>query len=81
MNHQPLRLYSLIKLHKQDFPIRPVVSTITLSTHKLSEYLIDMIVSSTKFITKFSIKISTELIENVKNTKINNQAILISFTV
>ena len=39
MNPQPPKLYSLIKLHKIDRPIRPVVSFTTAPSVKLSKKL------------------------------------------
>lgn len=42
MNYNPItpRMYGLPKLHKQDVPLRPIVSTIGSSSYNLSKFLI-----------------------------------------
>ena len=81
MNPQTPKMYSLLKLHKNNMPIRPVVSYITAPSVKLSNKLIEIITKYCNFKSKFSIKNSFELVENIKNINIPNNAKLISFDV
>lgn len=81
MNPQSPKLYSLIKLHKTGYPIRPVVSFFSAPSYKLSKKLIDIINHSTNFIAKFQIKNSLDLIRKIENLKIPSNSKLISFDV
>ena len=81
MNPQSPKLYSLVKLHKEVNPIRPVVSSITAPSYKLSKKLINIIQFNTNFKPKFSIKNSSELINNIKDVRIPDRAILLSFDI
>ena len=66
MNLQPPKRYSLIKLHKNNEPVRPVVSFVTAPSVRLSKRLIPLILSNTYFTPKFTIKNSAQLIDNIK---------------
>ena len=57
MNPQPPKLYSLIKLHKIDRRIRPIVSFTTAPSVKLSKKLIPIIKFHSNFQPEFSLKI------------------------
>ena len=81
MNPQPPKLYFLIKLHKIDRPIRPVVSFTTAPSVKLSKKLIPIIKFHSNFQPEFSIKNSLELIDKVKDIIIPNNSFLLSFDV
>ncbi|XP_074029443.1 uncharacterized protein [Leptinotarsa decemlineata] len=81
MNPQPPKLYSLIKLHKTNFPIRPVVSFVTAPTVKISEILIKLIQTYTNFKPKFSINNSYQLVDNIKDVILPDNSKLISFDV
>ena len=81
MNLQTPKLYSLFKIHKINHPIRPVVSFTTAPSYKLSKCLINIIVFNTKFKSKFGIKNSLELINNINDMHIPNNAILLSLDV
>ena len=81
MNPQAPKLYSLIKLNKTNFPIRPVVSFVTAPAYKLSRKLIQIILHHTNFTSYFSVKNSQVLINNIKVINIPNNAKLISFDV
>ena len=72
MNSQPPKLYSLIKLHKNNFPIRPVVSFVTAPAYKLSRKLIQIISHHTNFTSYFSVKNSQVLIKIIKDINIPN---------
>ena len=49
MNPQPPKLYSLIKIHKEGNPIRPVVSFFTAPSYKLAKKLIPLLSANTNF--------------------------------
>ena len=76
MNPQPSKLYSIVKLHKEENPIRSVVSCVTAPSYKLSKKLIQFY---TIFKAKFSIKNSSELIHNIEDLHIPDIDILLSF--
>ena len=68
MNPQPSKLYFLIKLHKDNEPVRPVVSFLTEPSVRLSKRLIPLIMYNTNFKPTFTIKKSAhQLIDNVKD--------------
>ena len=75
------KLYSFIKLHKEENPIRTVVSFIYSPSHNLSNELDVILRNTLNFKPKFSIKNSLDLIDKVKNIKINRNSILLSFDV
>ena len=81
MNPQPPQLYSLIKLHKTDYPIRPVVSYMSAPAYKLSNFLIDIIKNHCNFQPNYSIKNSTELISKIKKVDLPTNARLVSFDI
>ena len=68
-------------MHKEGDPIRPVVSFVTAPSYKLSKRLITLLQIYTKFQPKYSIKNSIELVNNIKDINIPNNAILLSFDV
>ena len=81
MNPQPPKLYSLIKLHKDNYPIRPVVSYVNAPNVKLSKKLIKIIQTQCKFISTHSIKNSLDLVNKIQELYIPDKAILLSFDV
>lgn len=78
MNPQAPKLYSLIKLHKADKRIRPVVSFVTAPSVLLSKKLIQILKEKCKFNSQFGIKNSLQFIDKVRDTQLNNCK-LISF--
>lgn len=81
MNPQISKLYSLIKIHKENNPIRPVVSFTTAPCTKLSKELIGIIQIETNFHAKYAIKNSIDLIDKIKNIQLTRNCKLISFDV
>lgn len=81
MNPLVPKLYSLIKLHKDNYPIRPVVSFCTAPSVKISKMLINLIRNHCNFTPKFSIKNSYELVDKIKNVTIPPNGKLVSFDV
>ncbi|KAG8231721.1 hypothetical protein J437_LFUL013185 [Ladona fulva] len=61
MNPLPPRFYGLPKLHKENQPVRPIVSGISAPAHKLAYMLNSEIRQITKFHPKYSVANSTEL--------------------
>lgn len=70
MNPQPPKLYSLIKLHKNNLPIRPVVSFVNAPTARISKFLVNIIKEKCRFSPKYSLQNSYELISKIKNFRI-----------
>lgn len=81
MNPQTPLLYGLPKIHKEGTPIRPVVSYSNSPAYKLASWLNNIIISSTKFSSKYSIKNSFELTNKLKNISFPEQSFLVSFDV
>lgn len=80
-NPQHPELYSLIKLHKNGYPIRPVVSFFTAPSFNVSKFLIDIISKFCSFKPQFSIKNSTELINKIQDISLPHNSKFISFDV
>lgn len=81
MNPQPPKLYGLIKLHKDNLPIRPVVSYVKAPCKNLCTELIKPILEHTKFSATFALKNSQDLINKIKNLEIPHNSKLLSFDV
>lgn len=81
MNPLPPRLYGFYKLHKQEEPIRPVVSYTSAPAYKLAKKANTIFKSLTKFNPKYTIRNSQELINNIKDVPVPENASLISFDV
>lgn len=74
------RIYGLPKLHKQNIPLRPIVSTINSPVYKLSKYLIQ----SLKYLTDnstYNIKNSFQLKSILDTVTLKPDDILVSFDV
>lgn len=78
-NSIPPRIYGAIKTHKQNHPIRPIVSTINCPTYKLSKFLNNIL--SNVYSTKYNIKNAFELKEIIGNLSLDDNDRLISFDV
>lgn len=81
MNPSTPTLYGLIKTHKKDAPIRPVVSHCNSPSRNLAIYINERFNNITKFQATHSIKNSIELVNKLKSTQIPNSAMLVSFDV
>lgn len=79
-NGQPPYIYGLPKLHKNNIPLRPIVSTIGSATYNLSKHLSNIL---TNIIgkTEYHIKDSWDFHNTIKNNKIPENHILVSFDV
>lgn len=66
MNPQSPKFYTLIKLHKSNHTIRPVLSCVTAPARKLSKTLINILINYI-FKPTFSLKNSVDLSSDVIN--------------
>ncbi|XP_037048105.1 uncharacterized protein LOC119082641 [Bradysia coprophila] len=73
------RLFAQIKYHKPGNPIRLIVSTINSAAYKLSRFLATILRKSFK--PKYSVKNSQQFVKLMKNIKITEGNILVSFDV
>ncbi|XP_046384847.1 uncharacterized protein LOC124155175 [Ischnura elegans] len=77
---KPPRLYGLPKVHKEGFPLRPIVSAIDSPTHNLARYL-------AKQLQPFSgrtptyVRNSAHFIELIKELRVSDTDMLVSFDV
>lgn len=55
--HVTLQLYSIQKLHKEDFPIIPVVLYVTTVANTIAKFVLDIIKLCCVFIVEYSINI------------------------
>ena len=80
-NFFPPRLYCLPKIHKQDTPYRPIVSSIGSSSHKLAAFLSKQLPAIINFKPTHSIQNSTVFCKEIKEIPIADSSILFSFDV
>ena len=77
---QPPRFYGLVKVHKPDRPLRPVVSAVGSATYKLSKYINRILTPYTKEASSF-IENTKHFRERLSEVTIADDEILISFDV
>jgi len=66
-------LNALIKTHKEDKPIRPVISNIQASSYKLTKYLGKKLHQLIKLPYIYATRNSKEAEQDLSNIRINNQ--------
>ena len=81
MNPTLPRLYGLPKTHKENNPLRPVVSYISAPTYHLCKYLDSYFKSITSFRPEHSVINSYDLIEKIQDFNFPSDSILVSFDV
>lgn len=74
----PLQMYSVIKLHKLDYRVRPIVSDVTAPAFIISRRLINLIKNTFNFGIKYCIKNSYELVEKIRTVQLSRKAKFIS---
>ena len=74
------RFYGLPKVHKEDYPLRPIVSAISSPTYNLSKFVSKMI-SPLVGKTDSFVKNSRDFAELVKIEKLESDEIMVSFDV
>jgi hypothetical protein len=72
MNPVPPRLYGLPKIHKNNAPLRPIVSYISSPTYKLCKFLDKWLKNNTNFCSSYAVKNTRELIDRLQNFDDNN---------
>ncbi|XP_020295119.1 uncharacterized protein LOC109860447 [Pseudomyrmex gracilis] len=79
-NAVPPRLYGLPKIHKNNIPLRPIVSAINSPTYDLARFLVSKLEPLTGK-TDTTIKNSSDFISKIKNIKLQPNDILDSFDI
>lgn len=74
-------LYSLPKIHKDNIPVRPIVSFIGSPTYLLSKELNRTLLSNVSFSSPFSIKNSIDLVSKLSSLTVPPNSFLVSFDV
>ncbi|XP_075150672.1 uncharacterized protein LOC142224770 [Haematobia irritans] len=74
------RLYGLPKIHKEDFPLRPICSSINAPAASMNKYLVNILKNLTKEST-YNVKDARQFKDKIKNLTIENDEKLISFDV
>ena len=72
-------LYGLPKIHKQDVPLRPVLSAYSTANFQLAKYIVKLLEPITY--NDFSTKNSFEFINNFKQSNFSDSSIFVSFDV
>ncbi|XP_033222538.1 uncharacterized protein LOC117176408 [Belonocnema kinseyi] len=72
--------YSLVKIHKEGFPLRPVISTVNKPTRKLEEFILSILKKSIDA-PRFSIKNSLEFISKIPDFQVPSDSVFVSFDV
>ena len=73
-------LYCTVKTHKENFPLRPIVSMCNASNYKLASYLANMLKKCEEKNTS-NIKDSFQFVKSLKYIKIANDETMISFDI
>ena len=74
-------LYGLVKTHKPNNPIRPIISSAGSVTYKLSKWLVKLLSPFVGSISNSNIKHNVDLVEKLSNLNINYPFKMISFDV
>ena len=74
------RIYRLPKIHKPDWPLRPIVSFINSPLYSPSKFVAKILTPLINS-TNLSIKNSFEMIDRISNFKINDNDLMLSFDV
>lgn len=76
----PPKLYGLPKIHKQDAPLRPIVSQIDAPTYRLAQYLAGVL-SALRGKTQAYTRDSYHFISEIKDLKLTDDEVMVSFDV
>ena len=74
------RIYGLPKIHKPNFPLRPIVSFIGTATYQLSKFLKQILVPVVGN-TQYTVKNSSEFVELISFIKLGKSKTQVSFDV
>ena len=72
-------MYGLVKVHKPNFPIRPIISSINTFSYNISKFLASFLNVMT--INEYTIRKTSEFIDTIKELKFNSDVVLASFDV
>jgi len=75
------KLNTLIKLHKTDKPIRPLINSKTAPNYKIGKIITKILKEKLQLENKYNIKNSIQLTENLINTQISSDTKLYSFDI
>ncbi len=75
------KLNTLIKLHKIDKPIRPLINSKTAPNYKIGKIITKILKEKLQLENKYNIKNSIQLTENLINTQISSDTKLYSFDI
>ena len=81
MNPKTPLLYSLIKLHKIEQPIRPIVSSISSTTDKISKFILNLFKNNINFTPAYTVKNRDELINSIQKVTFPQKYTLASFDI
>ena len=74
-------MYGVIKTHKPNNPVRPIISSVGSATYKLSKYLVTLLNPLIGTISGSHIKNNVDLVDKLNNTHMNCDFRLVSFDV
>ena len=74
-------LYGLIKTHKPNLPVRPIISSVGSCTYKLSKYLVAILSPLLGTISDSHIKNGLDICDKLTTININSETRLVSFDV
>ena len=77
----PAYLYGLVKTHKENYPMRPVISSVTTAQYKLSKWLVKILSPLLGNISQSHIKNNIDLLDKLNNLKLNYDFKMYSFDV
>ena len=75
----PASFYGLPKIHKENIPLRPIMSAIGSPTYELSKYLANIL--SPLQNNKYTVKNSAPFVEKIRTMSVDPDEILVSFDV
>ena len=75
----PASFYGLPKIHKENVPLRPIMSAIGSPTYELSKYLANIL--SPLQNNKYTVKNSASFVEKIRTMSVDPDEILVSFDV
>jgi predicted GIY-YIG superfamily endonuclease len=81
MNPTAPRFFGLPKIHKNDIPIRPVVSCVSTPNHLLAKKLNEIFRELSQFSAEYSVKNSVDFVNKLSVKKIHKKCMLVSFDV
>lgn len=80
-NSVPAKLYALPKIHKQDVPLRPIVSSINSTTYDLSKFLSNILTNTFSKETNYNIKDTFSFVNAMSNVRLPPGFVLVSLDV